>query len=59
MASWMTELAHHAEAMRRRYPEERLILLFDIDGTILDSRSTVLQLLRLYDWTHGTSHFQT
>ncbi len=36
---WMRRLAKHYERVRERYPGERLIVLFDIDGTILDMRS--------------------
>ena len=55
--NWMSALAAHYEAMRRRYPDETLLLLFDIDGTILDMRHMSLYILRLYDLTHATSHF--
>jgi len=46
MKSWMAELAAHYEKMRRRYPQDRLMLLFDIDGTILDMRAMVLYVHR-------------
>ncbi len=56
--NWMERLASHYEVMRSRYPEEKLIILFDIDGTILDTRYLVLTVLQSYDTAHGTSHFR-
>ena len=55
---WMERLASHYEVMRSRYPEEKLIILFDIDGTILDTRYLVLNVLQAYDTAHGTSWFR-
>jgi phosphoglycolate phosphatase-like HAD superfamily hydrolase len=57
MSDWMTCLARHYEAMRRRYPEDRLMIVFDIDGTILDMRYPILHQLREYDRFHGTAWF--
>ena len=34
------------------------MVAFDIDGTILDMLHAVLQLLRNFDFEHGTSHFE-
>ena len=45
--------------MRTAFPGEQLIVLFDIDGTIVDLRHMVLRLLREYDQTHGTCHFRS
>ena len=56
--NWMERLASHYEAMRSRYPEEQLVILFDIDGTILDTRYLVLTVLQSYDAAHGTSYFR-
>ena len=56
--NWMERLGSHYEVMRSRYPEEKLIILFDIDGTILDTRYLVLTVLQLYDTAHGTSYFR-
>ena len=55
--SWMRELASHYEEMRRQYPQERLMILFDIDGTILDMRYMVLQVLQAFDRNHHTHFF--
>ena len=54
---WMKKLAQHYEKMRSIYPNDRLIVLFDIDGTILDMRYMVLNVLYSYDQTHVTSYF--
>ncbi len=52
---WMTELASHYEKVRDQHPQDRLIILFDIDGTILDSRHLVHHVLQAFDEEHGTS----
>ena len=54
----MHRLAVHYRRARERRPEGRLMVAFDIDGTILDMRHAVLQLLRSFDFEHGTSHFE-
>lgn len=58
MRKWMKKLAAHYENARMRYPEDRLMILFDIDGTILDTRYIVLFVLRSYDNARGTQFFQ-
>lgn len=58
MASWMHELACHYETMRQKYPDDKLLIVFDIDGTILDMRYLVCYLLRRYDSVHGTRFFR-
>jgi hypothetical protein len=56
--SWMSELAAHYEATKQRFPNDKLLILFDIDGTILDMRYLVLHVLHRYDRVHGTHYFQ-
>jgi hypothetical protein len=58
MTDWMNSLASHYEALRYRYPDENLMIVFDIDGTILDMRHLILHALNAFDRTHGTSYFQ-
>ena len=41
-SSWMRLLASHYQWMRTEFPGDHLIVLFDIDGTIVDS--TVVQV---------------
>lgn len=57
MSNWMAALAAHYQAMRQQYPTDRLLIIFDIDGTILDLRHMMLYLLRRYDREHGANHF--
>ena len=55
--TWMHALATHVDAMRRKHPGDRLLLVFDIDGTILDMRAAVRHVLLAYDREHGTRWF--
>ncbi len=56
-AAWMEMLSAHYQRMRELHPDDRLLILFDIDGTILDMRHMVLGLLQAYDAAHGSDHF--
>ena len=56
--NWMTKLASHYKKMREQYPYDKLMILFDIDGSILDMRHMVLHILRAYDRAHGTRFFR-
>lgn len=56
-SDWMGRLARHYEWMRDTHPDYRLMIVFDIDGTILDMRQPILRLLREYDRTHDTQWF--
>ncbi len=58
MRNWMNYLACHYESMREKYPDDRLLILFDIDGTILDMRHTMHYLLKSYDQNFGTQYFK-
>ena len=55
---WMGRLGAHYRQMRERYPNEPLIVLFDIDGTILDMRHAAREVLHRYDREHGTELFR-
>ena len=57
MKHWMRKLGEHHEKMQRRYQGENLMVVFDIDDTILDLRHMVLHVLRSFDYTHGTDFF--
>jgi len=59
MKNWITELASHYEAAKHQYPNDRLLILFDIDGTILDMRHMVWHLLRNYDRNFGSTFFKS
>ncbi|MCE5274866.1 MAG: HAD family hydrolase [Deltaproteobacteria bacterium] len=54
----MRDLAFHYEAMKRAEPLGRFMIVFDIDGTILDARQSALNLLQAYDQEQGTGFFQ-
>lgn len=58
MKNWLNALARHYEAMRRKYPDDQLLIAFDIDGTILDLRHTVRYVLQSYDKEHETEYFR-
>jgi hypothetical protein len=53
----MRNLADHYAAAQRRYPDDDLMIVFDIDGTILDMRHMVLHVLLEYDRAHASEHF--
>jgi len=54
----MAELASHYERARKQHPKDRLIVLLDIDGTILDMRFMVLSVLQAFDRTNNTQFFR-
>jgi hypothetical protein len=53
----MKTLAEAYHAACERYPGEKLMLVSDIDGTILDMRYLVVSVLQAYDQAHGTAFF--
>ena len=57
MRDWTRVLLNHHQDSLRRFPEDRLLLLFDVDDTFLDMRLAVASLLRAYDAAHGSAHF--
>jgi len=58
MTSWMAKLAAHYAGMRGKYPQDKLMIVFDIDATILDLRYMMLHVLQHYDRQHGTDYFR-
>lgn len=56
--NWMSELALHYSRLMHQYSNDKLIILFDIDGTILDICHMVLNLLKEYDQVHQTEYFK-
>ncbi len=54
---WMRDLAFHYEAMRAAHPDDKLMIVFDIDGTIVDMRYMILSVFRAYDREHATQYF--
>jgi len=58
MKEWMKRLALHYERVRYLRPEDKLMILFDIDGTILDMRYMILYVLQSFDYYHETCLFE-
>lgn len=56
--NWMTQLSFYFENCRRHHPEEKLMIVFDIDGTILDMRYMILNVLTAYDRKHQCAYFR-
>ncbi len=57
MDSWMTRVALQYDKVCALYHDDELLILFDIDGTILDMRCMILFVLRKYDEEHETTLF--
>jgi len=57
MKCWMKELAARHERMKKLYRRERLIVVFDIDDTILDLRHMILHVLSAFDKLNETGYF--
>jgi hypothetical protein len=53
----MERLADRYAEERRAHPDARLMIVFDIDGTILDMRYPILRILREWDHAHDTHWF--
>ena len=58
MDCWMKRLARQHRIARGLYPEEKLIVVFDIDDTILDLRHMILHVLSSFDDHHRTRYFR-
>lgn len=60
--NWMKSLADYYETVRNEIKNLRdynkLLVLFDIDGTILDHRKTIFHLLKEYDRVKSTNIFE-
>ena len=59
MNDWMRQLATHYDRLRRHHPDDRLLIVFDIDGTIIDTEQRILAVLQAYDREHDTDFFLT
>jgi hypothetical protein len=57
MGDWMTGLADHYADCRRAHPADDLLIVFDIDGTILDMRHMMCHVLTGFDRERGTDLF--
>lgn len=57
MDCWMKRLASQHRTARGLYPDDDLMVVFDIDDTILDLRYMIHHVLSSFDEHHGTAHF--
>ncbi|MCX7858247.1 MAG: hypothetical protein N2513_09795 [Deltaproteobacteria bacterium] len=57
MQHWMAFLGSHFRKMRKKYVNDKLIIVFDIDGTILDMRFIILFILRNFDKRNKSNYF--
>jgi hypothetical protein len=53
----MRRLAAHYGRFCSEYPKDQLLIVFDIDGTILDMRHMVRHVLLSFDRAHGSGWF--
>ncbi|MCH8906235.1 MAG: hypothetical protein IH840_04015 [Candidatus Heimdallarchaeota archaeon] len=54
----MKSLSKHYHKMRKKYPDEKIMLVFDIDDTIVDISIPLLYVLKKYDYINRTAHFR-
>jgi hypothetical protein len=57
MRDWIRVLLNHHEQSLRRFPDQRLLVLFDVDDTFLDMRLALASVLHAYDAAHGSAWF--
>ncbi len=55
----VSRLIAHCRNVNLRHPGDRLLVVFDVDGTVVDMREAVLLALRDFDREHGTRHFDS
>ncbi|MCI0713479.1 MAG: HAD family hydrolase [Chloroflexi bacterium] len=53
----MEQLTNHIHHIRQQHSDDHLMVVFDIDGTILDMRYMVQNVLRAFDQEHHTRLF--
>ncbi len=58
MECWMKRLAKQHRIARVLHPDDRLMVVFDIDDTILDLRYMILHVLASFDEHHRTGYFR-
>jgi phosphoglycolate phosphatase-like HAD superfamily hydrolase len=56
--SWMHRLVTHYRDVRLRNPDQQLVVVFDIDGTIIDTRHLIHRTLLAFDRAQATNHFR-
>lgn len=55
---WMRALAERFREARAAEPDADLVVVFDVDGTIVDTRHQIAHVLLSFDRHHGTEHFR-
>jgi hypothetical protein len=53
----MRRLAQHYAEFQRAYADDRLLIVFDVDGVVIDPRHALRDRLLEYDRVHDTDHF--
>ena len=56
--NWMKSLSNQYTRAYDEFPDKQLMILFDIDGSILDMRHMILMVLQAFDHNHATNHFE-
>ena len=59
MKNWVDDLTFHYEAALGKYPGEKLLIVCDIDQTILDMRHGIVQALLGFDGRQGSRYFDS
>ena len=54
---WMKTLSQHYDQIQEWYPQDKLMILFDVDGTIIDMQYLLYHALQTFDQLHGTHFF--
>ena len=56
--NWMKTLSEQFKNACDAFPDKQLMILFDIDGSILDMRYMILMVLQAFDHDHDTNSFE-
>lgn len=59
MKNWMKALSSHYATMQKTYADQTLLIVFDIDDTIVDTRYAIKYLLHKYDAENTTNYFSS
>jgi len=55
---WMKTLSEQYKRACDEFPDKQLMILFDIDGSIIDMRHMILLMLQSFDQDRGTNYFE-
>jgi hypothetical protein len=58
MIDWMKTLAEHYAECVERFPTDRLLVVFDLEGTIYEERGLACAAAAAFDREHGTGFFE-